>query len=229
MIQHLACIMDGNRRWAQKQGMLPWLGHQKGTDAVRDVIDFCVKKQIPHLSLYTFSLENLNRSEIEKQFLYTLLIEQCKKNLDELKKAGVSVQFIGDRSLYSSGIADSMHTIERETEHNAKLCVYVLFCYGGRQELEAAAVAFARSAIESGARPEDIDPKTFKEFLWMHNVPDPELIIRTGGHQRLSNFMPYQSAYSELYFTSKLWPDMKEEDFEVALNYYEQCSRKFGS
>ncbi len=229
MIQHLACIMDGNRRWAKNQGMLPWLGHKKGTDAVREVIDFCLKKQISHLSLYTFSLENLNRSEIERQFLYTLLIEQCKKNVDELKKAGVSVKFIGDHSLYSANIVESIRTIEQETKHNIALCVYIMFCYGGRQELERAAVAFAQHAITSGIRAEDLNPNDFKQFLWTKAAPDPELIIRTGGHQRLSNFMPYQSAYSELYFTSKLWPDMKQEDFEVALNYYEQCTRKFGS
>lgn len=228
-MRHLACIMDGNRRWAHKQGLLLALGHQKGADAVRAAIDFCLKNKIAHLSLYTFSLENLNRSDTEKNFLYTLLIDQCKKRLDELQKAGVSVRFVGNRSFYTSAVLENVITIEKATEKNTALYVYVMFCYGGRQELENAALAFARNAIQSGIKAEDLSIDEFKKLLWMNEVPDPELIIRTGGHQRLSNFMPYQSAYSELYFTPMLWPDMKHEHFQEALSYYEQCTRKFGS
>jgi undecaprenyl diphosphate synthase len=228
MMKHLACIMDGNRRWAKKRGKLSVEGHKEGVETVKLVIRFCLDKQIQHLTLYTFSLENFKRPEIEKSYLFNLIATQAQYVIDQSKKDGVRIRFIGDRSLFPHTIIAACERIERETADGMQLTVNFLFCYGGQQEI-VAGVKSILLQIKSGLLSEEnIDVALFRKHLWMGDTPEPELIIRTGGHKRLSNFLLFQSAYSELCFLDCMWPDLTEADLEKAIAVYTQSERNFG-
>lgn len=228
MIKHLAVIMDGNRRWAKKRLLTPWKGHQEGVEAVQRTIEFCVQKQIRYLSLYTFSLENFKRSEQEKNYLFGTIAKQAYKRLPELIKQGVRVCFIGDRALFPKDIVPTVNKVEEQTKHLDRLQVNLLFCYGAQQEI-AHAVKKLFSKIKSGAISEDqLSAKLLSEHLWTHGIPEPDLIIRTGGRKRLSNFLLFQAAYSELYFLDCLWPDIRQQDLEHAIYSFEEIQRNHG-
>lgn len=228
MLRHLACIMDGNRRWAKKRLLRPWLGHKEGVHTIQRVIDFCFKHTITYLSLYTFSIENLQRPEQEKNYIFSALIAQAEKQLDGFIKQGIRVRFIGDRSLFPSDVLVVCERIEQKTAHLSSLCVQFFFCYSGRQEIIAGIkklVGQMRNEENSDAITEEL----FKQYLWSGDLPEPDLIIRTGGAQRLSNFLLYQAAYSELYFLDCLWPDLSVDDLQKAVTYFNTCKRNFGS
>jgi undecaprenyl diphosphate synthase len=228
MMKHLACIMDGNRRWAKKRGKLSVEGHKEGVETVKRVVRFCLDKNIQYLSLYTFSLENFKRPEVEKIYLFDLIATQAQRFIDLGTKDNVRILFVGDRSLFPSNIIPACERIERETAHGDKLTVNILFCYGGQQEIVAGVKSIV-SQIKSGVLSEqDIDTALFKKNLWMHNMPEPELVIRTGGHKRLSNFLLFHVAYSELYFLDCMWPDLTEADLEKAIASYAQSERNIG-
>ena len=228
MLRHLACIMDGNRRWAKKRALRPWLGHKEGVNTIQRVIDFCFTHSISYLSLYTFSIENLQRPDQEKNYIFSALIDQAEKQLDGFIRQGIRVRFIGERSLFPHDVLGACERIEQETAHLSSLCVQFLFCYSGRQEIIAGIkkmFAHMRDTEHSDA----ITQELFKQCLWSGDVPDPDLIIRTGGAQRLSNFLLFQAAYSELYFLDCLWPDLSVDDLQKAVTHFNTCKRNFGS
>jgi undecaprenyl diphosphate synthase len=221
--------MDGNRRWATRHGLLSWRGHGKGAETVKRVIGFCIEKKIPYLSLYTFSIENFKRSPEELTFLFDLLASEAEKNLETFLQKGVRVRFVGDRSLFPASIIDVIERLEKETQHLDTLHVSLLFCYGGQQEIVSGIKNVVRR-VQAGLLTEDqISEDLFKDFLWTSGVPEPDLIIRTGGHRRLSNFLLYQAAYSELYFLDCLWPELETTHLEQALDHFEYQKRNFGA
>ncbi len=228
-IQHLAIIMDGNRRWAKKRNLIPWLGHSKGIPAVKITVEFCIEQKIPYLSLYAFSLENLHRSRQELDHLFALMAEETEKLHDQFIKENIRVRFIGNRALFPAQLTESINRLEQDTRENTRLIINIMFCYGGRQEIIDGIKTAVRAIQEGIITPEKLTAEVFKHYLWTGDIPDPELIIRTGGCHRLSNFMTYQSIYSELYFTSTYWPDIQKKELLQALDYYASCQRNFGS
>lgn len=227
MLKHLALIMDGNRRWARHRALKPWLGHSEGTRAVRHSISFCLKNKIPTLTLYTFSIENFSRTQEELSYFFELLINQISSQTEELIDKKVCIKFVGDREIFPKSTLSSIEDIESSTKDLKELTVYVLFCYGGQQEIVNATKLIAQDILSGKLDINDINTKLLKNYLWVSSEPD--LIIRTGGASRLSNFLPYQSAYSELYFTDKLWPDITETDLELATNNFLERKRNFGA
>lgn len=227
-MQHLACIMDGNRRYALKHGWKPWIGHRKGIEAVRVALEFCLRYQIPYLSLYTFSLENFRRSEEEKSFLFDIIATEAEKYTDELIEKGVKVRFVGDRSLFPKHVAPVLQRFEERTSNGTKLQINCLFCYGSQQEIVYAAKEIARKVKTGELHEQDIDEKLFSNHLWTYDTPEPDLIFRTGGQQRLSNYLLFQAAYSEYYVTDQLWPALTMQDLEQACSTFTTRKRNFG-
>lgn len=227
-MQHLACIMDGNRRYAQQQGWQPWLGHKHGIQAANMVTQFCLDQHIPYLSLYLFSLENFKRTQTERQFLFSLLVEHASSQLDELVSKGICVRFVGDREQFPESVRDACARVEQVTAGGQALQVQLLFCYGGQQEIVAAARNLATQVAAGTLDVSAIDTKLFARSLWTGATPEPDLIIRTGGVQRISNFLLYQSAYSEYYFTNTLWPELKQEELQTIIEQFVARKRNFG-
>lgn len=221
--------MDGNRRWARKQGWAIIKGHTKGIDSFKLVVEYCLKKKIPHLSLYAFSLENFKRSEEEKSQLFELALHQSKDLFEQLLTLNVRVKFVGERSLFPASLVSVCQDIETKTAQCTALYLNILFCYGSQQEIIAGVKEVARKVCDGTLREEEINEETFKNYLWLGPIPDPEIIIRTGGSRRLSNFMLYQSAYSEYYFLDCLWPDLTEQDLDGVFNDFLQRKRNFGT
>lgn len=229
MLTHLACIMDGNRRWALKQGFASWFGHRKGLDTIQRVIDFCLDKNITYLSLYTFSLENLQkRSSAEQHYLFEVLAQEAVQDLDIFKRKNVCIRFIGDWALFPASIKSVCKKVEEETRVGNALQVNFLLCYGGQQEIINAAKRIVAEINEKKLGEHDITPALFNNYLWTGDMPAPDLIIRTGGQQRLSNFLLFQCAYSELYFLDCLWPDISPTDLEKAFLYFDISQKNFG-
>jgi len=229
MIQHLACIMDGNRRWARSRRILPWYGHGEGAKGVRTVTDFCLDRGIKFLSLYAFSLENFKRSELENSYLFKLLVDEAPNVLQESIERGVRIKFIGDRSLFPKEVAPTCQKLEAETAGGNNLELNFLFCYGGQQELLAAVKQVAQEVKAGELDPTEISQEQLERCLWTAGAPPPDLIIRTGGVRRLSNFLSYQAAYSELYFLDCLWPELTTRHLDDALSYFHSCRRNFGT
>ena len=229
MINHLAVIMDGNRRWARERGKFPWYGHKAGIEAVQRVVDFCLKKNISYLSLYTFSLENFNRSAQEYSYLFSILAQAIAQETDRLVERGVRVRFVGDRSLFPSNLRPVIDELERKTAHLDKLMINCLFCYGGQQEIVAGVRTIVRKIKDGQLAEADLSVETFQKHLWLKECPPPDLVIRTGGARRLSNFLLFHAAYSELYFMDCLWPDISEHELQEATDYFQNCQRKFGT
>jgi len=229
MIQHLACVMDGNRRWATQRGLPTLLGHKEGVKAVRAAVQFCIKNGIPHLTLYTFSLENFKRTEEEKSYMFGLVGEVANSVSDELVKEGVRICFVGDRALFPASVRDICTGVERKTASGSKLRVNLLFCYGGRQEILSSVRTLAHQVAAGTLAPDEITEDLLRNHMWMAGVPDPDLIIRTGAVMRTSNFLMFESAYSEYIFLDCMWPDMTEERFAQALVEFNQRQRRFGA
>ena len=228
MLKHLACIMDGNRRWARDHKFETFFGHKKGLDAVQRVIDFCLEKHIKYLSLYAFSIENLQRPQEERRYLFEVLAQEALQDLEIFKRKNVCIKFIGDRALFPASMKPVCEKAEQETESGAALQVNFLLCYGGKQEIVNATQRIAQEVAQGNLQPEAITPDVFEKFLWTSDMPSPDLIIRTGGQQRLSNFLLFQCAYSELYFLDCLWPDISSTQLESALTYFDKCRKNFG-
>lgn len=229
MITHLACIMDGNRRWARQRGWLPWYGHKEGAESIKTVIEFCIEKQIQYVSLYTFSAENLQRPADEKKYLFDFLVMQIKNNVTELIAKGVQVRFIGDRSLFPETVLPTCELIEEQTKELTTLQLNFLFCYGSQQELLHGIKAITQQVAQGDLSPDAITHQTIKQSLWLGDIPEPEVIIRTGGFKRLSNFLLYQAAYSELYFLDCLWPELRKQDLQNVFDNFVDCRRNFGT
>ncbi len=222
MISHLALIMDGNRRWAKQQGMFAWLGHRQGAKNVEMVIKYCIDHKISYLSLYTFSLENLqNRPEQERSYIF-LLIQEAQSRIHEFIKNDVQVRFVGDLSGIPADVHKICMNMQEKTAHCATLVCNFLFCYGSQQEI----IASAQKVIDAGEK--KITKELLKQNFWMGNIPDPEIIIRTGGVKRLSNFLLFQAAYSEIRFLDCLWPDLTQEILDQIVQECLQANKNFG-
>lgn len=229
MIKHLACIMDGNRRWAKKQNRVPWYGHKEGVEAVKRVVRFCLEQQISYLSLYTFSLENFRRSPIEQQFLFKLLVEEAERGIDEFIQNEIGIQFVGDRTLFPQEVIPACQMIEEKTAHLNKLKLNFLFCYGARQEIVSSIKTVITDVQEGRLQTQELTEELFQQYLWTGAMPEPDLIIRTGGFKRLSNFLLYQSAYSEFCFLDCLWPELTTQHLQEAVAEFVACRRNFGT
>ncbi len=228
-LNHLACIMDGNRRWAKERGLKPWEGHKAGIDSVRKVVKFCIEKKIKYISLYTFSPENFNRPVEEVSYLFDLMMAEAQKGADEFKKNGIRLRFIGDRSLFPSHLLPLLDQFEKETADCKTITVAFLFCYGARQEIVAAAKSLAHDVKVGKIKEDDINPELVRQHMWNKDMPDPDLIIRTGYVSRLSNFLLYEAAYSELYMMDCYWPDMNKEHLQKAYDEFRNTQRRFGT
>ena len=228
-IQHLAIIMDGNRRWAKQQGLMPWEGHKSGIDPVKKTVEFCIEQKIPHLSLYTFSLENFNRSQKELDVLFdTIKRGLTNEEFTKLTQHGVRVRFIGDRSRFPESLHVTINDIEEKTASGKNLQLNLLFCYGGQQELTAAMQELGKKIAAGTLKPTEITPELIQQHLWMAHGPNPDLIIRTSGVRRLSNFLSWQSAYSELMFLDFHWPEITKQSLYEAIKKFEKIKRNFG-
>jgi undecaprenyl diphosphate synthase len=227
-MQHLAIIPDGNRRWAAKNKLKSVFGHKKGLDAVKVAIKVCIKNGIKYLSIYTFSLENFNRSEEEKSYLFELLINELAAQLPEFKKEGIRIRFIGDKNYFPRGVFQTIQTAEQETKDLDRLNLNLLFCYGSKGEIVHATRSLAQKVKSGEIKVEDIDENTLSNFLWTSGMPDPDLIIRTSGLSRLSNFLLYQSAYSEFMFLDCFWPEVNEPILQKCVDNFTQIQRNFG-
>ena len=226
---HIALIMDGNGRWALERGVSRVRGHTQGAEALRGLLNACrARPFIRHLTLYAFSTENWQRSPDEVTDLMNLLRHYVKREAVALHENGVRMRFIGDRESLAADIQRDLNEVEALTAGNDKLTVTMALSYGGRQEIVAATRAIAEKVARGEIAPQAIDEKTIAAHLYASDIPEPDLMIRTGGNERLSNFLLWQSAYAELYFTETLWPDFTPEKLDEAVRSFSQRERRFG-
>lgn len=225
---HVAIIMDGNGRWAQNRSMPRFFGHRQGVAALKKAVRYAANQGIETLTVYAFSTENWHRPPDEVNFLMDLMHKTFSKEIEELYREGVKIVLIGDRSTLSSDILAVWDRAEQITKNNRRMTLNVAFNYGGRTEIVAAVKNIAAKVLTGHISIDDIDDELFNEELYTSHSPDPDLLIRTGGELRLSNFLLWQSAYTEIYVTATLWPDFDEEDFEKALQSYAKRERRFG-
>lgn len=226
---HVAIIMDGNGRWAAGHGLPRVAGHRRGADAVRTAIRAAVKEGVRYLTLFGFSSENWKRPLTEVDDLMGLLRYYLRSEIAELHKEGVRLRIIGDRSRLAPDIQAMIEDAERRTEANTRLNLIVALSYGARAEIAAAARALARDARDGRLDPESIDEDAVAARLFTRDIPDPDLLIRTSGEMRISNFLLWQVAYTEFLFVDRLWPDFSEADFETAVREYRGRDRRFGA
>lgn len=226
--RHIAIIMDGNGRWAEAHGRPRKLGHQKGSEALKNLVTNCKGMGIDYITVYAFSSENWNRSDGEVTDLMDLLRYYLRREVKTLHKNNVRIQFIGDRSALADDIQEELIATEELTKQNTALHLTIALSYGARQEMMRTIKTIAQEIAKDQLRVEDIDEYTVLAHLDTANLPDPDLLIRTGGEQRLSNFLLWQSAYTELYFTDTLWPDFTIEHLKDAMDDYAQRERRFG-
>ncbi|MGE0093688.1 MAG: isoprenyl transferase [Alphaproteobacteria bacterium] len=227
--RHVAIIMDGNGRWARARGLPRAAGHKRGADAVRRAVEGAVELGIDYLTLYGFSSENWKRPAEEVNDLMGLLRHYLRSEIAELHGRGVRIRFIGERAQLAPDIVALIGQAEQQTYNNAALNLIVALNYGGRGEITAAARSLARDVASGRRRPEDIDEAVFQSHLSTTGVPDPDVVIRTSGEKRISNFLLWQSAYAELVFIDTLWPDFGKQDFENALHEFHRRERRYGA
>lgn len=225
---HVAIIMDGNGRWAQGRHLPRVAGHRAGVEAVRGVVRACARKGVRVLTLFAFSSENWRRPEREVTLLLDLLLGALRREVDDLRRNGVRLRFIGDRSVFAATLRDSMDEAERLTASNTALTLIVALNYGGRWDITQAVQAIAHQVQDGAIGAEAVDEKMIDARLSLSGIPEPDLFIRTGGEQRISNFLLWHLAYTELYFTDVLWPDFDERAFDAALASFAGRQRRFG-
>jgi undecaprenyl diphosphate synthase len=226
--KHLAIIMDGNGRWAKQQGFMRAFGHENGTKSVRLTVEACAKLGIQNLTLYAFSTENWNRPKIEVDTLMKLLINSLKNELNTLNQNNIRLQSIGNLDLLPASAQKELQSVIKQTENNTRMTLTLALSYGAREELIHAIKAISLKVKNNIISPDAIDESIINKHLYTHNLPDVDLLIRTSGEHRISNFLLWQIAYSELYFTAVLWPDFKEEDLYEAILSYQKRERRFG-
>lgn len=214
-------ILDGNRRWAKAKGLSKLEGHRTGLDTLRNTVRFVRDRGVKHLIVYMFSTENWNRESAEVLYLMDIFRESIKKEMKELCRENVCIRFAGQRERFPKDLQQAMDETEREAEGNDAITLWCCLSYGGRAEIAAA----ARAAALAG---EEITEETLSRRLWTAGMPDPDIIIRTGGEKRLSNFLPWQSVYSELFFTDTLFPDFNESEFNSILAEFALRERRNG-
>lgn len=227
--RHIAIIMDGNNRWARSLGLASKAGHRQGADAARDTVDACIERGISYLTLFAFSSENWLRPADEVQGLMALFLSVLKrKEIKQFHEKNVRVRFVGDRSSFSAKLQQGMAEVENLTELNTGLTVVVAAGYGGRWDITEAAKGIAQRVADSELQINEITPEVMASGLSSADIPDPDLCIRTGGERRISNFLLWQFAYTELYFTDQYWPEFGAAELDAALEDYAQRQRRFG-
>lgn len=228
MPQHVAIIMDGNGRWAESRGLERSEGHRAGVEAIRDILAFCPQKKIPMLSLFAFGQENWSRPAEEVNFLMCLFMESLEREFEALHEKGVRVRFVGERTLLDASLQSMMQSVESLTKDNTALKVNMFMSYSGRWDILNAARRVSERVQAGALLPADINEAAFSDALATQGLPEPDLFIRTSGEQRISNFLLWQLAYTELYFTDILWPDFTQQAFEAALNWFASRERRYG-
>lgn len=226
--RHVAVIMDGNGRWAKRRGLPRIMGHRQGVDALKDLLRCCNDWGIQALTAYAFSTENWGRPHEEVTFLMTLFERVLMRELQEMMKENVRIQFVGNLEDLPASLQAQIERSMNETKNNRGIQFTVATNYGGRQEILQACRAIASKVQQGHLQPDEIDEELFSRHLYTANVCDPDLLIRTSGEMRLSNFLLWQMAYGELYITDALWPDFDRAAFHQALSAYQQRDRRFG-
>jgi len=221
-------ILDGNRRFARKRGLNAWLGHKYGVENVKNILEWCQELGIKELTLYSFSIDNFKRSEKEIKFLFNLFKHYIKqlKNDKRLSKKGIRINYIGRLNMFPKSIQKEMHEVMEKTKKNNKFIVNFAMAYSGRAEIVDATKKIIKKVKNNEIKFEDIDEKLFNENLYLSRNLD--ILIRTGGEKRLSDFLIWQSNYSELFFTKKLWPEFSKEDLIGIINEFKSRERRFG-
>ncbi|MEK6733975.1 MAG: polyprenyl diphosphate synthase [Pseudomonadota bacterium] len=227
-LKHIAIIMDGNGRWARQRNLPLSLGHKRGAEAARNIIISCIKRKIPYLTLYTFSSENWKRNNEEVDGLITLLKIYLTDELDLLIKNKIRVRFIGDRNKFSSDIIDLLNKCEELTHNNDKLFLQIALSYGARDEIIYAQKRIFTDLNSGKLKVEELNEELFGSYMYTNSIPDPDLFIRTSGEYRISNFLLWQIAYTELYFTKTLWPDFSAKHLSRAINNFNKRERRYG-
>ena len=226
--RHIAIIMDGNGRWAQKRFMPRAVGHQAGVKAVRKIVEYCATHNIEVLTLFAFSSENWRRPEAEVSLLMALFMATLQREINKLDRNDIRLRFIGDRSAFSDKLQKKMAEGEAQTQNNKALTVVIAANYGGHWDMCQAFLQVQKKMAAGELKTEDINDQLINQHLSTAGLPDPDLFIRTGGEQRVSNFMLWQLAYAELYFTATLWPDFDQNSLEDAIKSFRSRQRRFG-
>ena len=222
-LNHVAIIMDGNGRWGLNKGRSRNYGHLQGIKSVETAIRISVKQRIPYLTLYTFSTENWKRPESEINFLFNLIRKSLKKKLKVITKQGIKINIIGKKARLPKDIKETIKKIEKKTLHNKTITINLALNYGSKEE-----IVNACKVISKGKKGE-INVKNFAKKLYTNGIPDPEILIRTGGTKRLSNFLLWQLAYTEIFFVDKMWPEFNENDFNKIIKKFYKIKRNFGN
>lgn len=226
--KHIAIVMDGNGRWAQARDLPRISGHEAGAESVRQTIQSCIKQGIEVLTLFAFSAENWGRPQDEVDALMQLFVESLNNEADELASHNVRLRIIGDRSRFSQRLQQAIADAEQKTVQSSGLMVVIAVNYSGRWDLTQATQTIAQHVANGQLAPSDVDEACLSQHLCLADLPEPDLLIRTSGEIRLSNFLLWQVAYAELYFTPVLWPDFNAAEFEKALAFYRTRERRFG-
>ena len=226
--QHVAIILDGNGRWAKSKGMPRNYGHMQGAKNVEVICEEAYKMGIKYLTVYAFSTENWNRPQDEVDALMKLLRNYMKTCLKTAAKNDMKIRVIGDKTRLDEDIRTRIAELEESTKNNGGLNFQIAINYGSRDEMRRAITALAKDCVEGKVNPDDISESMFDAYLDTHDIPDPDLMIRTSGEQRLSNYLLWQLAYSEFYFTDVPWPDFSKEELEKAVEQYNKRDRRFG-
>jgi len=225
---HIAIIMDGNGRWAKSKGLLRNIGHQNGAKTVKEVVETCAKINVKYLTLYAFSTENWNRPKLEVELLMKLLISSLKKEVKTLQKNNIKLSTIGNLNSLPTKVAKELKDVIEKTKDNNRLTLTLALSYGSREELIKTIKEISLKVKNNLISPENIDKSVINNHLYDHYLPDVDLLIRTSGEQRISNFLLWEIAYAELFFSDTLWPDFNKENlFEAILNYQNR-ERRFG-
>jgi undecaprenyl diphosphate synthase len=227
-LKHVAIIMDGNRRWAKKNNLEKLLGHKAGVKTLKKIVKRSRAIGLKYLTVYAFSSENWQREKEEVDYLFELFAQVLKTELDELAQNGVCLSFIGDLDAIPDSLRKSIEKAYEKTKNNSELNLQIAINYGSRAEITKAVQKLCKDAQNNPTAIENISEDAISSYLYTQNIPDPDLIIRTGGEMRLSNFLLWQAAYSELYVTETMWPDFDAEDFDKAIDEYTNRQRRYG-
>lgn len=226
--EHIAIIMDGNGRWASKRGLPRSAGHREGANNLKRIVSECNRIGIKYLTVFAFSTENWSRPKSEVNTLMSLLLEFLHNADKELSGQNIRIRIIGESNGLPGEIIQEIDRVVRKTESNTGLNLVIALNYGSRNEIVHAALAIAREIQDGRVRPEDINEKVFSGYLYTADIPDPDLIIRPSGENRLSNFLLWQSSYAEFWYSNALWPDFNKQDLHEAISDYQRRNRRFG-
>ncbi len=225
---HIAIIMDGNGRWARQRSLPRSSGHQAGVKTIRQVVEHCARLRVGALTVYAFSSENWQRPEKEVSFLMELFVRALRSEVDKLHENNIAVRFIGELDVFPHALREEIRHATEKTAANSGMRFNIAVNYGGRRELARAVTAIAASVQRGELNPDDIDEALVTRHTWLQDVPEPDLFIRTGGEQRLSNFLLWHLAYTELFFTNTLWPDFNVAELDAAITHFSKRQRRFG-